>query len=572
VTHAPLDQALAILRALCDPSRATGVDDLSRRLEAGVVRLLLVGEAKRGKSTLGNALLGREVLPSGVTPVTALPTTVSAGTPERVDVGFVDGRREQVPVADLGAYVTERENPANTKGVDGVEVVLETGLPSPGMQIVDTPGVGSVFTHSTDEATAARDRMDLALFVLTADPPLSASEAALLTEVRTQAVATFVVLNKADRLAPAELVETLGFLRSELPGIDVLPCSARDGLDARLAGDDTAYTASGMGAVADAVAQRLTHRGREDLDASIAAAARRVVDSLADETDVTLAALEARTVARRDQVAAFRATLDALPGVARGATSRVRWMLDDLLGELTDAAAESVARLTQQTGAVVDDVLALPYDTDGEAGRLREQGEQRLQDVVRDGVSSRRQEWAALVTSRLGEIAADEQRHLDDASHVVQDSAERDLGIRLRLPPLTIALPDQSRFRFDFADPVGWQAPFAEALRRHAPAPLARRRAAKDLRRRVVDLPDKHVGRARHDLDQRLTDAGRALTSAIATAYLDLGTGLTKALDAADTATTRTLTEVGAQRRMLLSRQRDLADLTATLDQGGVPA
>ena len=572
MAHPPLDQALATLRALCDPSRATGVDDLSRRLETGAVRLLLVGEAKRGKSTLGNALLGREVLPSGVTPVTALPTTVSAGTPERVDVGFVDGRREQVPVADLGAYVTERENPANTKGVDRVEVVLETGLPAPGIQIVDTPGIGSVFTHNTDEATAARDRMDLALFVLTADPPLSASEATLLAEVRARAVATFVVLNKADRLAPAELAETLGFLPSVLPGVDVLPCSARDGLNARLAGDDTAYTASGMGAVADAVTRRITDRGHEDLDASIAAAARRVVDSLADETDVTLAALETRTTARREQVAAFRATLGALPGAAREATARVRWLLDDLHGDLTDAAAESVARLTQQTRAVVDDLLAHHSHADGDAGRLREMGEQRLHDVVRDGVSSRRREWAALVTSRLAKIAADEQRHLDDASHVVQDSAERDLGIRLRLPPLTIALPDQSRFRFDFADPVGWQPPLAQALRRHAPAPLARRRAAKDLSRRVVDLPDKHVGRARHDLDQRLTEAGRALISAIATAYLDLGAGLTTALDAADTATTRTLREVGTQRRMLLSRQRDLADLSATLDQVGVPA
>jgi predicted GTPase len=46
------------------------------RLDAARLRVLVVGEAKRGKSTLINALLGRDVLPSGVTPLTAVATTV----------------------------------------------------------------------------------------------------------------------------------------------------------------------------------------------------------------------------------------------------------------------------------------------------------------------------------------------------------------------------------------------------------------------------------------------------------------------------------------------------------------
>ena len=41
------------------------------RLDAARLRVLVVGAAKRGKSTLINALLGRDVLPSGVTPLTA---------------------------------------------------------------------------------------------------------------------------------------------------------------------------------------------------------------------------------------------------------------------------------------------------------------------------------------------------------------------------------------------------------------------------------------------------------------------------------------------------------------------
>lgn len=55
------------------------------RLDAARLRVLVVGEAKRGKSTLINALLGRDVLPSGVTPLTAVATTVRYSDDSRIE-------------------------------------------------------------------------------------------------------------------------------------------------------------------------------------------------------------------------------------------------------------------------------------------------------------------------------------------------------------------------------------------------------------------------------------------------------------------------------------------------------
>jgi predicted GTPase len=49
--------------------------------------------------------------------------------------------------------------------------------------------------------------MDTAIFVLTADPPVSAAEQELLRLVAQASVCTFVVLNKADLLDPAGLPE-----------------------------------------------------------------------------------------------------------------------------------------------------------------------------------------------------------------------------------------------------------------------------------------------------------------------------------------------------------------------------
>src|SRR5664279_3849358 len=92
VTTAQLGDLLARLTETADASRTVVAADLCDRWARARLRMLLVGEAKRGKSTVGNAILGRDVLPTGVIPLTAVTTTVRTGTPERVEVHHHDGR------------------------------------------------------------------------------------------------------------------------------------------------------------------------------------------------------------------------------------------------------------------------------------------------------------------------------------------------------------------------------------------------------------------------------------------------------------------------------------------------
>ena len=99
-----------------------------------------------------------------------------------------------------------------------------------------------MYAHSA-EAEEALATMDAAVFVLTADPPLSASERDLLVRVTEASVRTFLVLNKADRLNAAELQDVTEFVTeatSEVLGSvpEVFACSARQALEARLGGGD----------------------------------------------------------------------------------------------------------------------------------------------------------------------------------------------------------------------------------------------------------------------------------------------------------------------------------------------
>ena len=118
----PLPAALDRLSALGGHQDRTNIDQLRARLAEQRLRVLVAGEAKRGKSTLVNAMLGRPVLPTGVTPLTALATTVTHGGDEQVTAVFADGRTEICPLSALEDLVTERGNPGNVRKLSSVSV------------------------------------------------------------------------------------------------------------------------------------------------------------------------------------------------------------------------------------------------------------------------------------------------------------------------------------------------------------------------------------------------------------------------------------------------------------------
>ena len=140
-----LADALSELSALGTERVRERLAALRDRLAEARLRVLVVGEAKRGKSTLLNALLDRDVLPSGVTPLTAVTTTVRYGEDERAEVRFLDGHEEKHPLAALAELVTERGNPGNRRRIAGVTVYLAAPVLAGGVELVDTPGTGSVF-------------------------------------------------------------------------------------------------------------------------------------------------------------------------------------------------------------------------------------------------------------------------------------------------------------------------------------------------------------------------------------------------------------------------------------------
>ncbi len=278
-------------------ARRLGV--LRERLSEGRLQLAVLGQFKRGKSTLLNALLGAAVLPAGIIPLTAVPTFISwrpkplvrvtyrsARSPEVFDVAGSDAIRDI-----LFRFVAEEANPKNHLNVERVDLFYPAPLLQEGVVLIDTPGIGSTHQHNTDAALEVLPECDAALFVTSADPPITEAELTYLNVVKTKAARVYFVLNKADYLERADLEIAVAFLRRTLQtdvagdeGAAIFCTSALAGLKAKQNCDEVGLESSGIAKLESHLLQNLV---REKLALLKSAIRQRAVEQLAEaEADV----------------------------------------------------------------------------------------------------------------------------------------------------------------------------------------------------------------------------------------------------------------------------------------------
>jgi len=556
-----LDEALEDLAALGAERDREQIAALRDRLAAARLRVLVAGEAKRGKSTLINALLGRPVLPAGVTPLTAVATTVRYGEDPHAEVRFGDGHEEKHPLTALGDLVTERGNPRNRRGIAAVTAFVDAPVLAGGVELVDTPGTGSVFQWDTDAAHRALESMDAAVFVLTADPPVSASERDLLGTVGELSVTTFAVLNKADHLDEAGLAEAVDFTVRVLAEAGhtgmVYPMSARAALD----GGDP-----GFGAFAADFTAYLASQGSSDLATSAAAHARRIARSLLDEVTLTRRAAQMRAGDAAGRVEQFGTRLAEVAVHSRDAVVIANAESARLLFALNDAADQDAPRLGREITARLDALL------DGELraaspAQIEQRGREHLVALTVAAADDWRQRQRGTIEQGLASVDARLVADLKTELDVLRGSAAELLGLDLAVPEPGGRLAEDRRFFYTIAEDVGQTELLAGAVRRRLPGDLGRRAAREHLRREAPGLAERQIGRARGDLQYRLAEATRALVRVVEQRYAD-GTGrMQAALRAA--AEMRAASDAEAARREaeLDDREAALRQVLTSLDE-----
>ncbi len=219
--RSPHAQALVrlteIALELAQDSLAAEVQQLVARITEGRFFVACVGQFKRGKSTLLDALVEEPILPTGVVPVTAVPTVLRYGDTRSARV-LIDRQWQTIPPEDLPQYVSEELNPENSRQVAGVEVFLPSPLLASGMCLVDTPGIGSVFSGNTETTRDFIPQIDAAILVVGTDPPISGEELALIEAVAANVDEILIVLNKIDRASTDERQQASAFATRVVEG------------------------------------------------------------------------------------------------------------------------------------------------------------------------------------------------------------------------------------------------------------------------------------------------------------------------------------------------------------------
>jgi len=177
-----LDDLAQVLRDLGASTRADGIIQTRERMNHDAFRLMVVGEFKRGKSTLINAMLGESVLPAKVAPCTAVITQVRYAPTPRAILHWVEPGKppREVPVDRIRDFVmikhTDEEDELDQPSpYSKLELFYPLPLCQNNVEIVDSPGLNEHATR-TEVALDYLPKADALLMVLSCDQQLSQSE------------------------------------------------------------------------------------------------------------------------------------------------------------------------------------------------------------------------------------------------------------------------------------------------------------------------------------------------------------------------------------------------------------
>ena len=327
--------ALDAVGQLCRGHRITALDDFleSCRVfaEEKTLNIAIFGRFKAGKSSFLNHLLGRPLLPVGVIPVTTVVTEIEYGPREEAEILFLDGRREHVPAERIGEFISESDNPGNSKQARRVRVELPAMERYRGVRFVDTPGLESVFEHNTDASLEWLPNVGLALVAVGVDPPLSQHDIELIRNLSRYTPNISLLLTKVDVLDAGERAEVQDFVQRQLGrywngSVPVFPYSIRPGFEhLRVALDE-----------------RLLSQVRAEAGEQWTVILRHKIDSLLRECgDYLAVALKAAETAESEREALRRKILGqkemlddtrlALRLIVRHAAGTARTTFEDLL-------------------------------------------------------------------------------------------------------------------------------------------------------------------------------------------------------------------------------------------------
>lgn len=573
-----------VLADLADFSRRRGnegnarrLDELAEKVIAQTFNLVVFGEFKRGKTTFINSLIGEDLLPSSVVPLTSVVTILHHGAHRDVEVEFLDGHVEHPQTTQIADYVTEKGNPENVRGVRLVRVAVPSPLLHNGLQLVDTPGVGSVYEHNTETTLDFLPQVDGAILLVASDPPISRNECEFLARMRPHVARLFVVQNKIDQLRPEDAAESLEFTSRVLcdvlgeDGVEVFAVSAREALEAQLTSDADRLRRSGLPKFTTELRRFQEHEQARTLMVSVV---RNAMDVAEDERlglDLERQAMNMslEEIQRRSQ--AFRDGRERLLTQREDDTTLIRAAARKLIAQTLqhDYEHERKSRRPEIRRRLAE---WAEQQQDVPAGELVQRGNAFVRDTLFEILGK----WRTEEEQRIGEKLADSLERFtaraNEALAGIYDLARE----VFELPPRSVQtigyLSAPSRFLWQDRE---WEIRSGIGISAVAGwLPGARERTLKTLEERLLSEHDKACGRLRHDFAERARAAFDEYIRSVDYSLTEAILGIDRAIDRAIAQKQRTTEEAQVAEERITEEETELARLADALTataQGATP-
>ncbi len=342
------------------PDLVERLDAVGRRLREGAVTVAVVGEFKRGKSTLVNAVIQRPVCPADVDVVTAVPTLVRYG--EQVAVTAYqtqEGQDEPLPRSvspDQIARVVGEGSGDRSVLTHSVEVRVPHRILRTGLRLLDTPGVGGLQSAHGQLTLGALSGADGQLLVTDASQELTAPEMEFLGTALERCPRAALVVTKIDLHQHWRRIVDLDREHLARAGLEVpvLPVSSQLRLLARGRPDLTEE--SGFAALVEFLATEIVRPATARAATEAAHDVDLLAGQLAQRTDVERAVLarpdEEPQVVRRLEAAHGRA--HALAATSAGWQQLLSDGIQDLVADVEHDLQARLRTVVAQARDLID--------------------------------------------------------------------------------------------------------------------------------------------------------------------------------------------------------------------------
>lgn len=482
---------------------------VKEQLISNCFNLVILGQFKRGKTTLINSLIGKEILPSSVVPLTSIVTILKYGEEVSCLVSMDDGNEMKIRIEELPDYVTEKGNPKNIRGVRCARI----GYPSPflekGILLVDTPGVGSTFLHNTETTYEFLDHLDAALFLMSADVPISQVEKELLDTIKGSTQKIFFVLNKIDNLTPKEIEEIAAFNKHVLEEMgftvqEIWPISAREALKAKTMNNDLQLSQSGLLNLEDALGSFLSlEKGKIVLNATISKT-KRVISQILSQIAIEKKTMEASGEELENKINTFHQLVANL----KQDREDMKYLLKGESDKLCLKVEEMLKILEEKETPRVKQCLTDFYEKNPDLNPtvLRDEMQKAIKDEIVRGFDAFRKDTEKVISNTIQETFNRFTRRSNNIINEFKTAAEILFEVSMEQCEFSVELARDTGFYYMVQE---YTAPTEEEvksiLRTFLPKSMSRKMVLNEMMERVSSDVGRNCGRTRSDLTARIS-------------------------------------------------------------------